>query len=840
MKPLFKILFLLLLCAGKNYAQVSNTKSYQVSIDFKEAAASNTEMVPNLSVANANIIYFDGLGRPVQQNAVKGSATEKDVVKHIEYNLNGDRVREYLAVPTLQAGGSYVGNAKDLTNSYYNTIGYSNTLNPYSEKVLEKSPERRVMAQGFPGNDWDPAVAGNHAVKFEYKANTLADAVKKFTVSTTYNASLKLYVPSISETGTYAANELYKNIVKDENWVSGVNNTTEEYSDKLGQVVLKRNYNNGQAHDTYYAYDVYGNLSYVLPPLANGSITTQSLDLYGYQYRYDHRNRLIEKKLPQKDWEYLVYDNGDRVVMSGPVYSPFGDGSKGWIINKYDVLGRIIFKGYYAGSTFTSAVRYSLSQNSFTAETKAGDNTVDGVWVIYSNSSFPTNFALLNVYYYDEYWFPFAPTSFPAIEGQTPNTALRGQLTGTVTRVLTNSSSKANYMSYILYDNKYRVIRDFTMNHQGGYTQVDYELNFSGLPTKTVTYQKQSTNTAILTITDNYNYDKSNRLLAHTQQINNGPLETIAVNGYDELGQLHIKKVGGATGNLQETNYAYNVRGWFKKISSVLFNYELNYNTTERVQAGTPLYNGNINSVTWNTQTDFIQRGYQYNYDHLNRLTQAKELLFSYPNRSYYATDGYNESLSYDKNGNILTLKRTGEVVTGQKTEIDDLSYSYTGNQLQSVTDATNSAEGFNDGNKTGNDYTYDTFGNITTDKNKGITAVSYNHQNLPYKVTFSNGGSISYTYDANGTRFSKKVQPSGGTAVTTDYLNGFQYENGVLKFFPHPEGYVEFKNNQYLYAYQYKDHLGNIRLTYRDGYVSPTKEGTKDGIIRTITIRLD
>src|SRR5690606_36703362 len=59
-----------------------------------------------------------------------------------------------------------------------------------------------------------------------------------------------------------------------------------------------------------------------------------------------------------------------------------------------------------------------------------------------------------------------------------------------------------------------------------------------------------------------------------------------------------------------------------------------------------------------------------------------------------------------------------------------------------------------------------------------------------------------------------------------------------VLKFFPHPEGYVEFKNNQYLYTYLYKDHLGNIRLTYRDVYRNhPTLEYAKDGVIQATEI---
>src|SRR5690606_17666617 len=39
-------------------------------------------------------------------------------------------------------------------------------------------------------------------------------------------------------------------------------------------------------------------------------------------------------------------------------------------------------------------------------------------------------------------------------------------------------------------------------------------------------------------------------------------------------------------------------------------------------------------------------------------------------------------------------------------------------------------------------------------------------------------------------------------------------YDN-VLKFFPTAEGFYDFENNEYIY--QYKDHLGNVRLSYKD-----------------------
>ncbi|WP_188375393.1 RHS repeat domain-containing protein [Winogradskyella haliclonae] len=55
----------------------------------------------------------------------------------------------------------------------------------------------------------------------------------------------------------------------------------------------------------------------------------------------------------------------------------------------------------------------------------------------------------------------------------------------------------------------------------------------------------------------------------------------------------------------------------------------------------------------------------------------------------------------------------------------------------------------------------------------------------------------------------------SNGT--TTYYAGNYIYEGSALKFFSHPEGYIEPNGSNFDYVYQYKDHLGNIRLAYSD-----------------------
>ncbi|MFL0108832.1 RHS repeat domain-containing protein [Tenacibaculum maritimum] len=147
---------------------------------------------------------------------------------------------------------------------------------------------------------------------------------------------------------------------------------------------------------------------------------------------------------------------------------------------------------------------------------------------------------------------------------------------------------------------------------------------------------------------------------------------------------------------------------------------------------------------------------------------------------------------------------------------------------VKKAVDSGNDSYGFKEVLNVDNDYTYDVNGNMTKDLNKGITNISYNHLNLPTRVTIG-GKNIDYTYDAVGIKLSKTV-----SGVATQYAGNYIYENGVLQFFNHPEGYVSPKNASdisqgFKYVYQYKDHLGNVRLSYadqdKDGVITPSTE---------------
>ncbi len=213
-----------------------------------------------------------------------------------------------------------------------------------------------------------------------------------------------------------------------------------------------------------------------------------------------------------------------------------------------------------------------------------------------------------------------------------------------------------------------------------------------------------------------------------------------------------------------------------------------------------------------------------YTYDALNRISSA----IDDTNDQRYSL----QSISYDKNGNIQNLVRNGHTDVGVTNfgTMDNLSYYYSGNQLHSVSDSSGKVTGFNDGNSSdaiydnGNDdYKYDTNGNLIKDLNKGIgtsttNGITYNHLNLPTEIKFDNNNNkkINYTYDAVGLKL-RKVVNDNGVITTTDYASGYVYENNTLQFFPTSEGYVNYSSGIFSYVYQYKDNVGNVRLSYSD-----------------------
>ncbi|MBQ4820848.1 DUF6443 domain-containing protein [Aquimarina sp. MMG016] len=828
----------------------------------------------------STIAYYDGLGRPKQSIAIRAGGQSQDIISHTEYDAYGRQNKEFLpyAKPTTQ--GDIVPNPLAELTSFYKTLKYEDTDNPYSESIYEPSPLNRVTEQGAPGNDWkaDSLVDNDHTIKFDWRTNTDTDEVVGFKVNYVNGDTEK---PSLIKNDFYTTGQLYVTITKDENWSPNQQNlndrTTKEFKDSEGQVILKRAYSNNEAHDTYYVYDDFGNLTYVIPPKvilsATDGVSPEELAELCYQYKYDYRNRLVEKKIPGKGWEHIIYNKLDQPVMTQDSVQRSKSPVKELLVTKYDAFGRVAYTGLVKNNSTRTQLQASADTGAYTQYvTKEKDpSMIGGTTIYYSNDAIPTGINdIYTINYYDNYTFDHNVTNPGTVLGQTVTDNVQGLVTGSKVRVL-ETSDWITTVTY--YDQKARPIYIHSTNEYLNTTDiVETQYNFVGNVLKTRSSHQKGSNPEIVTI-DNYTYDHMNRLLAHRQCVGDSSLsvdcggvntsiedalefpapvtettaaianktiflregfhfnatpgavfsaninepdgELIVTNTYDELGQLVSKETGGG---LQTIDYSYNIRGWLTQINDPgnlgndLFAFGINYNNP--THGATALFNGNISETEWKTVNDNQQRWYKYSYDALNRITDAVS-----NNRRYDLFD-----VSYDKNGNLLFLGRDGYQGNNLYSGMDGLHYFYdTGNKLLQVADQGNPDYGFIDGTNTNDDYVYDANGNMTIDRNKGITGISYNYLNLPTSVSVNNtapandaNGNIQYIYDATGAKL-KKIATEGSSLTTTEYAGNYVYKNGQLQFFNTPEGYVEPDGNTWKYVYQYKDHLGNIRLSYAD-----------------------
>jgi len=856
-------------------AQADTSKNYVITHTIKRAGIFSQSQIDTLSIAvqgkSKTIVYFDGLGRPMQSVIAKGSPLQKDMVSPVVYDAFGRQPVKYLPyTDTAAAGyGSFKSNWATRQPAFYNGLlqGVDTSSAPFSRTIFESSPLNRVLAQGAPGAVWQPNIADAYdtspkVVKVRYANNTAHDSVRIFDADS---------AGVIRSTGFYAGGLLSVQTSLDEH-----NNMTRTYTDKSGHILLKRLFIDNDSLQTYYIYDDFDLLRGVIQPEGAAAITgsswTASADFAGkwiFLYRYDGRNRLVMKKVPGADSVLIVYDPWDRPVLTqdGNLRS-----QNRWLFTKYDRLNRPIMSG---------SITDTRSQDSIRAELDAATGRYESVYTSASegytlNNSFPSGgsytLTLYTITHYDNYdSLPSWKSGYSFVnEYSIADTShhLRGQVVGTQTKIL-NSSTWLR--SVVYYDDKYRVIQSTGDNQVSGKDRVTQVLTFDGKVSNS--YQTHTSTwftTAIIT-RKNYTYDHADRVLKVTNFIYDGmtnvietadPGTTIAENAFNELGQLLNKKLHQTPASstyLQKLDYSYNIRGWLNGINepyaggtgydeSDLFNFSLHYNTTHMSYA-TAQYNGNISEMLWKGGYDEYLRGYKYGYDKANRLLEA-DYGFKYVNiyndTTWDFTQRYNEKIDgYDRNGNIKRLER----FHGAWNRVDDLNYaSYDGNKLLVVQDGiySNLPVGFHDGNSWIDDYRYDQNGNMTFDFNKDIDTIHYNHLNLPDSIHVYGKGSIVYTYDALGSKLQKKVidTTGGSTNITTyKYAGVYVYKNDSLELINHEEGRIRFKRNthailsecpppdpgdlypcdpyvvrtdvidSFYYDYFLRDHLGNVRM---------------------------
>lgn len=827
---------------------ISPSKSYNYVHAIQPIKALNEiefEGLRQASEVNENLTYFDGLGRNLQSVNVKSSAALNDQIVPTEYDEYGRVVKEYLPYTINSSAGSFQGNAIQAQNTFYQTqANIAHTEISYSEKYFENSPLNRITEQGASGESWqinkdrfaNSDRTGN-TIKYNYESNTDGE-VKLWEVHSNSDCE---------HIGYYAANTLYKNEIIDEN-----GNSTFQYKDFNGNVILKKSIEGANELQTYYIYDKFNRLRYVLPPKSmdvireNEIFRNNDFDELIYYYEYDKKGRIIEKKIPGAETIYMVYDNRGRLVLTQD--GEMRNQSK-WNFTKYDELNRPIITGVIqiAGQNQSQLI------SSFAAHTGNNYETVDlnQNYGYTLNNSYPSTIAitendLLTINYYDnydfisDYGYTFnLPTGFDFVNAVSQPFDL---ITATIEWNLDDPTEY--FVSVNYYDEYLRLVQTISENQLNGVDILTQQYDFVGNVTQTKLEHTvdASVDPNVKSLWQFNSYDHTGRLSEVYHQYGDNVNNRILMvqYKYNELGELIEKNLhseNNGSSFLQDINYAYNIRGWLTNINDAdlsdnddLFGFELVYNNpvTDIDSTIEENYNGNITGIFWNTNGTFKEkRGYGFKYDNINRLTDAY-----YGDNSNWTSGLYNEQgITYDLNGNIKSISRNAGATNG---EIDKLDYVYNGNKLLAIRDvaAGEASLGFKDGvaSSAGNEYLYDDNGNMIDDANKGL---SFNYNILNLVSSVSKGTQrFNIHYDANGEKLSTSldIAPMKDTRYYIGpfkYLHHKQYptlpggtivESFDLEHILTPEGRIIFGGaGEVNYEYFLKDHLGNTRVVFAD-----------------------
>jgi RHS repeat-associated protein len=859
-KRLLLLLVVFILSQHLSYSQLNQPPGVETYTIRKESVMDPLTIVYlNNSEKTRSISYVDGFGRPIQNTLVAGSPEGKDIISFSKYDQYGRQPKQYLPFEASSGTGAYYDMSTiTIVQSNFYTSGVAGSKKvafdnyPYGESSFEPSPLGRVLKTGGIGDGFQ---LNQHYKTINYRNNRVADNVQQWVLGSS----------AASSTFNYAADELTVSEVVDENNASSL-----VFNDKLGRLVLKRQHGN---YDTYYVYDNTGNIAFIVPPKAivkmAGTYNTALTPELIYQFWYDGKNRIVRKKVPGATEVYMVYDPLDRVVLTQDGNMRSGTTKKLAYV-KYDNANRVIIQGIYNNNNSLEHMQMDVNDESCYATNSTTYYEIREAGTSgYSNQCFPTTDTEERGYnYFDNYDFDFDGTADYSKDQSLTNEAAAtdltyGLATGSKRKILGSGTPGTWLVDISFYDKYYHVIQ-VRSNNQQKTDVTDHTtnvVNFAGQAVqakqvKTINNPADRNNTRVLEVGTRYEYDDMGRLLK-VRQSNLGAAELIVAKyEYNPLGQLVDKKLHSTDNGvnyLQSVDMRYNIRGQLISINNSarnintsnndeandVFGMEILYDKDESTGLGnTKNYTGMVSAIKWSAAgpaSNTAQRSFKYSYDNMYRLTAA-----TYQEKGTSAWDqrsgDFDESFSYDENGNILTTERWAKLA-GSKTKIDQLTYSYKSsgfnNQLENISDAiTNNTTGYgyrnftNTGNST--PYSYDDNGNLSTDLKKGTT-ITYNELNKPTLIQISSTKKCEYRYDAAGTRISKIVT-NNSTVKTIEYIGGYVIENDILSYYSMAEGRVRNDGDQAGYnvvpvmEYFITDQQGNTRVSFEDDGTNTVK----------------
>ena len=638
------LLLLSLATQAQTLPTTTTTQNYQLSINPRIPISSETSInAPTLDY-DCTVNYLNGIGTPtevVQPNAAV-AVSNKGFVAAQQYDSHYRPFVQYepYAAATTSNAATFVSETAAATacGAYYpDAFAFTNLLpadnsNPRTQIAYEASPlgrQKAVFKPALPNNTIEfgcgaPTVA--QPIRYLYETNDATDAVRRW--KCTFDAAGAPVISHFtSGNNTFDIGTLYKKETIDED-----NKSVTEFTDKKGRLVLQRvGCSSTDFEDTYYLYDNFGNLSCILTPMAVVKLTsslgmTSSVADAAYTYKYDSRQRLIEKKVPGKAPEKYVYYKSGQLALrqDGNMVS----GQK-WEFTKYDDRLRPIMIGIVSSTSSQTTLQTNFDAATTQNETILTTNDVTNAIGYSLNNSSVTGISITatninTVIYYDKYnnstnnytnylGQPFVMADLflgvtgiaPATNSTTSTTDItlhnyKGKVTMIKHRVFKPIAPASTATSWIditgtwntqlyLYDKFGRNTIAAHYLPTGGRSVSNTVYNFDHTVQASVTYQQitsgnntSDANKAYVFKTE-YTYDDDSRLTKYTitpGTVANGasaivwlPAQEAVTYEYNEIGQQITKKIHntnvGTQPYWQVVDYRFNIRNQLSDINNV-------------------------------------------------------------------------------------------------------------------------------------------------------------------------------------------------------------------------------------------------------------------------------
>ena len=764
------------------------------------------------------VTWLDDFGREESVHQVGFTPSHKTLVSLTEYDGHGRVSKRWLpALATPQRvilPGLHTVTYLDAHVRPEDIMPGSSEANlgdgaPYSEVIYDGSPLDRPLMEYGSGEAWRQAGRG---ILSEHMGNSAGDerlVCHRIEVQASKNDTSFV----ISSEGLYPDGSLKVVSVTDED-----GKETLTFTDRHGREILSRQVmkEGGECQylDTYSVYDGLDHLLAVIPPALSDRLSIgQSLDpeeteRYAYLYLYDSKERVCARKLPGIGWIRMEYDDADRLV-----FTQDGEqrrrGESTFML--YDIHGRECVTGVCGHDVPTGNMISGFALAEYVGAGGALDGyACSGVTLVSPQ--------VMSAFYYDSHAFvdDFAtglPDSLAMYGTHIPS--LIGRRTGSCLHEVSEGISGKKVWGLVRYDGRGRVSHTEMSYPDGGWDTEDVVYDFLGSPVRRHLVHRRGTGSSSMISEDlTYTYDDSERLLEVHHSLNGGTPILLARNTYDELGRLSGTERG--SNDALSSTYSYNVRSWLTGIDGSLFKETLHYNELRSDRLGTDRrrFGGDVSSMEWRSGAGTGTRSYDFAYDGLGRLVSA-----DYGEHGDHVV-GYGTSYSYDNMGNLLSLSREGDMTSSLKGIVDNLSMTYDGNMLASVSDSapapsvTGSAD-FRDGVSEVVEYTYDRNGNMTSDLNRKVSLISYNRQNRPARMRHA-GGTETFTYLPDGTKRGRTVLGKDRSLSRTEYRGNLVCADDSLKYILFDGGLIAMDRAEPEYLFFLRDHLGSTRVVAR------------------------